>query len=511
MTAQADARPPASADRAFDVAGRSHRGKVRERNEDAWLAVPEIGLFAVIDGMGGARAGARAAALTREVLADQLPRTAADLRQAFEAAHGALRDHATNHPEDSGLGCVATTALLRGARLTLAHVGDTRAYLATKAGCQQLTRDHTVVAEIQERHAMTEADAGALPGKHRITRDLGSGARQPGSAWVDLVEGVIDVGDVLLLTSDGLTDLVDDGEIARLLGRARDETESSVERVAERFIELALERGAHDNITVVVVRRLETRGFDDTETITLPVPVRRERRVQVAPDADGSRTASARLWFAGVATGLAIGFGAALLGPWGVNRPDPVVLVKGSSPAATIDADRLAGRFSSSAALTALGPLAIVLPDLETEIAERTRIEFRGLDLRFLVSPATWTLKVAPGADLVLRQTSIRAPGLQLHLELGAGARVQLRDCHLAIAGLRATGDDSTIVRGGGQLHFATPMTLEGPDWIDEDLPPGVGPGEVREPRPGAPEPETAAPGDSAPGDAEPSVDPEGS
>ncbi len=459
----------------YAAAARSHRGQVREANEDTWLSDPARGLFAVIDGMGGARAGAQASAITRKALERAEIRNSADLRSAFQQSHEDIRAYAEAHPEDAGLGCVATSALLRGGRLTIAHVGDTRAYLSTQTGCEQLTRDHTVVAELQERHVMTEAAAGALPGRHRVTRDLGSGARRD-SSWIDLGDAHLAPGDLVLLCTDGLTDLVDDVEIARILGRAREDEETDLERLAERLVELTLERGAHDNVTVVLIRRLDL-GEEDTETIALPVPVMRR--------AGGSRPNEPAVgrWRAAIASGLAALLVGGAVGYWAnshftqplaADTPTAqprasagrVMLVAGARPATPVALDTLAGVFDTSTALTALGPLAVTRESLETTVGDGLQVELRGFDLRFSEDPAAWRLNLGPGATLVLRQASIRAANLSLEVTLDAQARLSIIDSHLDIGSITVAGpEDARIDIDGGWVQTSVgAVRSTGPD-----------------------------------------------
>ena len=227
------------------AAGMTHPGRVRPHNEDALVCEPQRGLVAVIDGMGGEAAGEVAAAIAREqILSLGAP------CEALAAANAAIVARADANPAERGMGCVAPAAHLTGSRLTLAHVGDTRAYLISAAGLEQLTRDHTVVAELREQRGMTEAQARALPNQHRVTRDLG-GQLRDGTDWIDTGEVELQPDDLLLLCSDGLHDLVRDGELSRILGAARLHRQEP-EAVARELVELALSRGGHDNITVVV-------------------------------------------------------------------------------------------------------------------------------------------------------------------------------------------------------------------------------------------------------------------
>jgi protein phosphatase len=230
-------------------AARTHRGTVRERNEDAFVCRPDLGLFAVIDGMGGENAGEKAAAVAREsVLADNDPVRA--LRTANDRIHGMAQ-------ADSGLkgmGCVASALRVDGGAAIIGHVGDTRIYLTSKAGCEQLTRDHTVAAHRQEEEGIDERRARDIGGRNQVTRDIG-GQPRPGDEWIDRIRVDLEEDDLLLLCSDGLHGVMRNGELfARLREARRDKTEPAT--LVDSLIDVALERRTRDNVTVVAVRRL---------------------------------------------------------------------------------------------------------------------------------------------------------------------------------------------------------------------------------------------------------------
>jgi serine/threonine protein phosphatase PrpC len=146
--------------RALCAAARTHRGTVRPENEDAFLCRPDLGLFAVIDGMGGQKAGRQAAALARQALLD-----AGDPARGLIAANQRIVRVAKSRRDLQGMGCVASALRIEDGVGRIAHVGDTRVYLAVAAGCEQLTRDHTVAASEQERLGLSQGHAGRLPGR----------------------------------------------------------------------------------------------------------------------------------------------------------------------------------------------------------------------------------------------------------------------------------------------------------------------------------------------------------
>ena len=231
------------------AAARTHRGTVRKHNEDAFLCRPELGLFAVIDGMGGQAAGRQAAALAREALLD-----AREPAPGLIAANERILKAAQSRPEFEGMGCVASALRIDSSVARIAHVGDTRVYLAGSAGCEQLTRDHTVAASEQERLGLSQGHAGGLPGRNQVTRDLG-GRRRRGDNWIDRLDVPLEPGALLLLCSDGLPAAVGDDHVFDRLRQAR-RAGTPPEALADELIALALDRGARDNVTAVVVRHL---------------------------------------------------------------------------------------------------------------------------------------------------------------------------------------------------------------------------------------------------------------
>jgi serine/threonine protein phosphatase PrpC len=230
------------------AAARSDRGP-RERNEDTYVCRPDLGLFAVIDGMGGQRAGAEAAALAREALLGER-----DLLHAFLNANEKIHRAARKQSQSKGMGCVASAVRVSGAKARVAHVGDTRVYLAGEAGCEQLTRDHTVAAHAQEQLGIPDRGARQMGGQNQVTRDLG-GQSRTGEEWIDNCEVTLEEGDLLVLCSDGVHGVV---ESAGLFGRLREARRQGTppDVLAEELVALALAGGTRDNSTVVVVRCL---------------------------------------------------------------------------------------------------------------------------------------------------------------------------------------------------------------------------------------------------------------
>ena len=230
----------------LDAAARTNRGP-REGNEDSYVCRPDLGLFAAIDGMGGQMGGERAAALAREALL-----ASSDLLQAIRSANEKIHEVAAKDPALRGMGCVASAVRIEEAGARIIHVGDTRVYLAGRAGCEQLTRDHTVAARRQEDMGISAPAARGIAGHNQVTRDIG-GKPQKDDEWVDRLQVDLEAGDLLMLCSDGLHGAIPAADLFARLRRARKEDVPPADLV-DTLLELALKNGTKDNVTVVVAR-----------------------------------------------------------------------------------------------------------------------------------------------------------------------------------------------------------------------------------------------------------------
>ena len=225
-------------------AGDTHVGLVRPGNEDAYLLAPP--LFAVADGLGGHQAGEVASSLAIETLLESAPRVAdaKALGRAVRRANTAVIEAAADGRGRSGMGTTLTAAMIDGMRISVAHVGDSRAYLLHLGELQQLTDDHSMVADLVRQGRLTTEEARDHPNRSVITRALGSDS----DMLADTFEAEAASGDRLLLTSDGLTGIVPDAEIERLLASAPTPADA-----VDSLIDAALDAGGHDNVTIVVV------------------------------------------------------------------------------------------------------------------------------------------------------------------------------------------------------------------------------------------------------------------
>ena len=236
----------------MEVWARTEVGLVREHNEDSYLVLPDLPLLAVADGMGGHQAGevaSRLAVYTLESYAGLLS-GASDpaplLEQAFKEANRQIRRQGELNPNQYGMGTTLTAALLNGRRLVAAHVGDSRLYLWRSRRLRRLTRDHSVVEELLQNGAISPQAALNHPFRHVLTRALGSEE----NVAVDCFEEELAPGDCLLLCSDGLTNLVADGEIELIMSSRS----LGLPAMVDQLVNLALSRGGHDNVTVIIAR-----------------------------------------------------------------------------------------------------------------------------------------------------------------------------------------------------------------------------------------------------------------
>jgi PPM family protein phosphatase len=249
----------------FRLGAASDRGRIREGNEDSYVASGS--LAAVADGMGGAQAGEVASATAADELRGlqdggpwRTDRSAGDaLKHAVLEANRRIREMAAGDKSLEGMGTTVTALLEDGDVVHLAHVGDSRAYLLRGGELSQLTEDHTLVQELVKQGKLRPEDAKRHPQGSIITRALGADA----DVQVDTATFKIVSGDRLLLCTDGLTAVVDQGTIRNVLLRTRDP-----QQAAERLVAMANEQGGPDNITVVVLdsggRRADTEAIDPT-------------------------------------------------------------------------------------------------------------------------------------------------------------------------------------------------------------------------------------------------------
>jgi serine/threonine protein phosphatase PrpC len=247
-------------------------GRVRTNNEDSFRILEPLNLFILSDGMGGEAHGEVASALAVETIADYCAQPKEDsgvtlagvapdnwsadtkrLQNAVSQANFKIYDSAQKNPEQRGMGATLTAAWVNGSKLSVAHVGDSRAYLLRNGALQQLTSDHSLVAEQVRRGILTPQQAEESDMQSVLLRALGAHPE----VQVDVDETELFPRDVLLLCSDGLTRMVTEPEIAGTL-----QAETNPVSAAQKLVDLANERGGLDNVTVIVARvQDESKGW----------------------------------------------------------------------------------------------------------------------------------------------------------------------------------------------------------------------------------------------------------
>jgi PPM family protein phosphatase len=250
----------------IDASARTDLGRVRQNNEDAFLIEPDLDLYVLSDGMGGQAHGEVASAMAIETIAEHCRAARNDpeitlygssrpdlcersnrLMSAVRMANRRIFDAATRNPAQEGMGATIVAAWLDDRRMSLVHVGDSRAYLLRGGSLEQLTADHSLVAEHVRRGTMTRQEAETSQLQNILVRALGTQEQ----VEADVDEQMLLEGDTLLLCSDGLTHMVSDPEIASVLA-----TSEPAQAATDRLVELANANGGQDNVTVIVVRAL---------------------------------------------------------------------------------------------------------------------------------------------------------------------------------------------------------------------------------------------------------------
>jgi protein phosphatase len=247
-------------------------GRVRTNNEDSFRIIEPLNLFILSDGMGGEAHGEIASSLAVDTIEKvcSAPKGDSDgtlagtssenwseqtrrLQSAVFQANFNIYESSQNHPEQRGMGATLTAGWINGSKLSLAHVGDSRAYLLRTGNLQQLTNDHSLVAEQVRRGIITPQQAEESDMQSVLLRALGAHPEVD----VDVDEFDLFPRDLILLCSDGLTRMVTEPEIAGTL-----QAETDPEKSAQKLVELANERGGLDNVTVIVVRlQDESKGW----------------------------------------------------------------------------------------------------------------------------------------------------------------------------------------------------------------------------------------------------------
>jgi PPM family protein phosphatase len=256
-------------------------GRKRRRNEDAYVCEPP--LFAIADGMGGAQAGEVASRLAAAALRESGAKTLGGERRISDLIQEANRrvyDRSSTDPNTSGMGTTITVALVENASVAFGHVGDSRAYLIRDGRMEQVTEDHSLVNELLKSGKLSREEAESHPQRSVITRALGTDP----DVDVDTFTIAAEAGDVFLLCSDGLTDMVGEGEILELVERNRDDLNSALKSL----VKAANRSGGDDNITVVAFEIAEGQTLThdgETREDVLSAPTRDQEDTLTEADA----------------------------------------------------------------------------------------------------------------------------------------------------------------------------------------------------------------------------------
>ena len=241
----------------------SDTGRRRRRNEDNYVVAPP--LFAVADGMGGAQAGEVASGLAASALEEDstgLDNALERVDALIQEANRRIFDRASTDPSASGMGTTMTVALVEGMTVVIGHVGDSRAYLVRGDTMEQLTEDHSLVNELLKSGKLSEEEAQIHPQRSVITRAVGTDP----DVDVDVFTIEAEDGDVFLICSDGLTDMVSDVDILDLVDRNR----SDLEKAVRALVQFANKEGGDDNITAVAFRIAAGPEPASEDTLTMP-------------------------------------------------------------------------------------------------------------------------------------------------------------------------------------------------------------------------------------------------
>jgi serine/threonine protein phosphatase PrpC len=237
----------------FTSAARTDPGVLRSANEDRYLMGTERGVFVVADGMGGHAAGEVASEMAVRIISHEIGslhtlskgKASARVRAAIRTANHVILERSLWEDDERGMGTTATVLALMPGRYLIGHVGDSRAYLLRRGELHQITRDHSYVQELVDAGVLTPTQARAHPCSAVITRCLG----KSGDVTPDVHMGALERGDVLLLASDGLTGMLEDEHLTRILSSLGGPGEWVDKMIAE-----ANRRGGLDNLTAIVIR-----------------------------------------------------------------------------------------------------------------------------------------------------------------------------------------------------------------------------------------------------------------
>lgn len=241
----------------MEIGACSHIGKIREINEDAFfIAKNHENLFIVADGMGGHNAGEVASNIAIDVISEYIqknlntqedheePLIFQEIRKAVMEANLKILERSKRDDHCQGMGTTLTLALILK-KVYIGHIGDSRAYRINKQCMTQITEDHSLVAELVKNGSITEMEAKTHPQRNIITRALGTDEK----IKIDVCSVPFHQDDIIILCTDGLTNLVEPSEIMEYMLYSE-----SIQKGCEQLVALANERGGFDNITILAIK-----------------------------------------------------------------------------------------------------------------------------------------------------------------------------------------------------------------------------------------------------------------
>jgi serine/threonine protein phosphatase PrpC len=254
----------------YEYAALTDTGRTRVNNEDSVAVDPATGLAVLADGMGGYNAGEVASGMATSFITTELGRWLSqaegrvlprDIKRAMEIcvenANTSIFNSACSNPDYSGMGTTLVVGAFLGPRLLLGHIGDSRCYRWRNHTLVQITRDHSLLQEQLDAGLITAEQAAVSPNRNLVTRALGVEA----SVMLEVNEFKVEAGDVYVMCSDGLSDMVSDAAIAAEFSRSH-----TLDALAENLIHLANDAGGRDNVSVLLVKAsqsIKNRGLFD--------------------------------------------------------------------------------------------------------------------------------------------------------------------------------------------------------------------------------------------------------
>lgn len=239
----------------------SDPGRMRAENQDRAYADDDLGIFLVVDGLGGHAAGEKAAETAVDAIREAMSKRDSNLRdqirRAITAANNRIFEEASGNETWRGMACVLTLAAIADGKVMVGHVGDSRLYLTWNGAIRKLTSDHSPVGEREDAGELTEAEAMAHPRRHEVFRDVGSRRREPDEEdFIELKEFLLKPDAAIVLCSDGLSDLLTSAEILEVIERY----DGDPMRVAHELVDAANAAGGNDNITAIFLAGSEFLG-----------------------------------------------------------------------------------------------------------------------------------------------------------------------------------------------------------------------------------------------------------